>query len=311
MGYGISGRGITKIRNYEDALYWYNHTLPIKGNGVNAGIRPLGDRNKPTMQLIKGEHNDGEFNEIKCRLYQTDVIIFYPNGSIVIDVRGHHTISTATFISYVLHERCRKEGRRLVMDIGSAQFFAQYSLERPLELRHTPEGRLVPVNVKSSYVHKINRRAMNAVRKEVAEFKKFYTNMLLIRENTLSDEENREHILNKYNPLTIHSWRASVEDQRNSIDTFMEMIKGEDKGNWYLPALWLAFSGPTERYYREGGRGVKIKATATLRLLDELLMAAHPHVLDKVEVPAGTLLVDRYRDLIPFIQYADNFKLNT
>ena len=307
MGYGISGRGIPSLCNYKDALYWYNRTPPIKGNGVNAGIRPLGDRSKPTMQIIKGEHDEGEFNEIKCRLYQTDVIIFYPNGSIVIDVRGHHTISTATFISYVLRERCRKEANRLVMDIGHAQ----YSLGSPLELRRTPEGRLVPINVKSSYVHRINRVAMNAVRKEVAEFKKFYTNMLLIRQHMLSDEENREHILNKYNSLTIHSWGESVEDQRNRIDTFMEMIKGEDKGNWYLPALWLAFSGPTERYYREGGRGVKIKATATLRLLDELLMAAHPHVLDKVEVPAGTLLVDRYRDLIPFIQYANNFKLNT
>lgn len=305
MGYGLSGRGITKLRNYEQALEWYNNTPPIKGSGINAGIRPLGDRNKPTMQLVKGEHDEGEFNEIKCRLYRTDVIIFYPNGSIVIDVRGHHTITTATFISHVLHERCRKEGRRLIMDIGHAQ----YSLERPLQLRHTPEGRLVPVNVKSSYVHKINRKAMNAVRKEVAEFKKFYTDMLLIRENMLTDEERAEHI--HHNPLTIHSWGESVEDKRTRIDTFMEMIKGENKGNWYLPALWLAFSGTAERYYIDGERGVKIKASASLHLLDELLMAAHPHVLDKVEVPAGTLLVDRYRELIPFIQHANNFKLGT
>ena len=302
MGYGLSGRGITRLRNYEQALEWYNDTPPIKGSGVNAGIRPLGDRNKPTMQLVKGEHD-----EIKCRLYRTDVIVFYPDGSIVVDVKGHHTISTATFISHVLHERCRKEGRRLLMDMGNAQ----YSLEVPLQLRHTPEGRLVPVNVKSSYVHKINRKAMNAVRKEVAGFKKFYTDMLLIRENILSDEENREHIMEKYHTLTMHSWGESVATMRDRLDTFMEMIKGEDKGNWYLPALWLAFSGPTERYYREGERGVRVKTTSTLRLLDELLMAAHPHVLDKVEVPAGTLLVDRYRDLIPFIQYADNFKLNT
>jgi hypothetical protein len=306
MGYGISGRGITRLRNYEQALEWYNNTPPIKGNGVNAGMRPLGDRNKPTMQIIKGEHDDGEFNEIKCRLYQTDVIIFYPNGSIIVDVRGHHTVSTATFVSHVLHERCRKEGRRLIMDIGHAQ----YSLERPLQLRHTPEGRLVPVNVKSTHVHRLNRKAMNAVRKEVAEFKKFYTDMLLIRENMLTDEENREHILNKYNTLSTHSWIETVETMRDRLDTFMEMIKGENKGNWYLPALWLAFSGPTERRYNEGERLVKIKPS-TLRFFDELLMAAHPHVLDKVEVPAGTLLVDRYRELIPFIQHANNFKLNT
>jgi hypothetical protein len=192
------------------------------------------------------------------------------------------------------------------MDIGHAQ----YSLERPLQLRHTPEGRLVPVNVKSTHVHRINRKAMNAVRKEVAEFKKFYTDMLLIRENMLSDEENREHILNKYHTLTVYSWIEKVETRRDRLDTFMEMIKGENKGNWYLPALWLAFSGPTERYYNESERLVKIKPS-TLHFFDELLIAAHPHVLDKVEVPAGTLLVDRYREFIPFIQHANNFKLNT
>jgi hypothetical protein len=151
---------------------------------------------------------------------------------------------------------------------------------------------------------------MNAVRKEVAEFKKFYTDMLLIRENMLTDEENREHILNKYNTLSTHSWIEKVETMRDRLDTFMEMIKGENKGNWYLPALWLAFSGPTERCYNDGERLVKIKPS-TLRFFDELLIAAHPHVLDKVEVPAGTLLVDRYREFIPFIQHANNFKLNT
>lgn len=289
MGYGLSGKGIPRIRTYAQALDWYNRTPPIKGNGVNAGIRPLGDRNKPEMQIIKGEHN-----EIKCRLYQTDVIVFYSGGSIEVDVGGYHTNSTATFISYVLRERCRKEANRLLMDIGHAQ----YSLQAPLELRHTPEGRIVPVNVKSTYVHKINRKAMNAVRKEVAEFKKFYKGMLLLREHMLSDEEYTEHIREKYSPLTIHSWGESIRAQQDRIDTFMGMIKGEDKGNWYLPALWLAFSSPSERYYIDGARGVKIKATATLQFLDLLLMAANPHVLDRVEVPAGTLLVDRYRELI-------------
>lgn len=297
MGYGLSGKGIPRIRTYAQALDWYNNTPPIKGNGVNAGIRPLGDRNKPEMQIIKGEHNDGEFNEIKCRLYQTDVIIFYPNGSIIVNVGGYHTNTTATFISYVLRERCRKEANRLVMDIG----YAQYSLRGPLELRHTPEGRIVPINVKSTYVHKINRKAMNAVRKEVAEFKKFYTGMLLLREHMLSDEEYTEHIREKYLSLTIRSWGESIKAQQDRIDTFMGMIKGEDKGNWYLPALWLAFSSSSGRYHIDGARGVTIKATATLQFLDLLLMAAHPHVFDRVEVPVGTLLVDRYRELIPFM----------
>lgn len=292
MGYGLSGKGIPRIRNYAQALDWYNHTPPIKGNGVNAGIRPLGDRNKPEMQIIKGEHN-----EIKCRLYLTDVIIFYPNGSIIVDVDGYHTNSTATFISYVLRERCRKEDKRLIMDIGHAQ----YSLQVPLELRHTPEGRIVPNNVKSTYVHKINRKAMNAVRKEVAEFKKFYKGMLLLREHMLSDEEYTEHIREKYLSLTIRSWGESIKAQQDRIDTFMGMIKGEDKGNWYLPALWLAFSSSSGRYHIDGARGVTIKATATLQFLDLLLMAAHPHVFDRVEVPVGTLLVDRYRELIPFM----------
>jgi hypothetical protein len=69
--------GIRRITQYEEALHKLTNTRPIAGNGVNAGVIPLGHRSRPYYK-IRMRQDDS----IACRLYETDVVVFDKNGTI-------------------------------------------------------------------------------------------------------------------------------------------------------------------------------------------------------------------------------------
>ena len=71
--------GMPRLTNYQEALTSFNNIKPIAGNGKNAGIKPLGKRDKPENQILL--RHDGS---IACRLYSTDVVVFNTDDTIII-----------------------------------------------------------------------------------------------------------------------------------------------------------------------------------------------------------------------------------
>jgi hypothetical protein len=74
----------------------HESTKPIRGDGANAGLIPLGKRNKTQEQLIRKVVGDQVV--YACRLYDTDCIEYWPDGSVLIRDGGHNTQATGKFI---------------------------------------------------------------------------------------------------------------------------------------------------------------------------------------------------------------------
>ena len=74
----------------------HESTKPIRGDGTNAGLIPLGKRNKTQEQLVRKVVDDQVV--YACRLYDTDCIEYWPDGSVLIRDGGHNTVTTGKFI---------------------------------------------------------------------------------------------------------------------------------------------------------------------------------------------------------------------
>ena len=74
----------------------HESTKPIRGDGTNAGAIPLGKRNKTREQLVRKVIDEQVV--YACRLYDTDCIEYWPDGSVLIRDGGHNTVTTGKFI---------------------------------------------------------------------------------------------------------------------------------------------------------------------------------------------------------------------
>jgi hypothetical protein len=88
--------GISWMRDYGDALHKYESTEPIRGRKVEP-MRPLGQRRSVDAYSIV-KRDDGA---VKCVLYKTPVITWYPDGLIEVRKDGWASTSTSCFITEV------------------------------------------------------------------------------------------------------------------------------------------------------------------------------------------------------------------
>ena len=97
---------IPRLSSYEQALEHLNSTNPIKGTGVNAGIRPLcntsNGRRKAQYTIRKKKHPAAASKQaVECVLYGTPVVTFIEDGTIHIDM-SYPSNTTHAFVSELL-----------------------------------------------------------------------------------------------------------------------------------------------------------------------------------------------------------------
>ena len=95
-----------RLSSYEQALEHLNSTNPIKGTGVNAGIRPLcntsNGRRKTQYSIRKKKHPAAASKQaVECVLYDTPVVTFIEDGTIHIDM-SYPSNTTHAFVSELL-----------------------------------------------------------------------------------------------------------------------------------------------------------------------------------------------------------------
>lgn len=74
--------GIPPLKTYTEALHHYDSRKPYQKNSNHAGERPWGGNRRYTRSLIEKRTVDGIENVIVCRYYGTDVIFYFPDGTI-------------------------------------------------------------------------------------------------------------------------------------------------------------------------------------------------------------------------------------
>jgi hypothetical protein len=74
--------GIPPLKTYTEALHHYDSRKPYQKNSNHAGERPWGGNRRYVRSLIEKRTVDGIENVVVCRYYGTDVISYFPDGTI-------------------------------------------------------------------------------------------------------------------------------------------------------------------------------------------------------------------------------------
>lgn len=287
--------GIYSLSTYEEAKRRYESIEPIRGNGVNAGRRPLGHRNKPQFHIVMYDESD-----VVCICYDTEVIRFHPDNTITIQDGGYTTQTTANFIKDVLRIGAGIKDHDIVLFGGTnptrlmskvklqAQGFATYTV----------------IETGKHYTHKLNRKRMNELRKSVAPFMQYAHGVIKLREGTFEGDEVREALtelgIDYFDRnLNTNIWNTNANERAYKLKKFYALATRGSVENWYSPFLWLTCSATTSSFSR-----IRVTMQGLTQAMDDILIALHPDVLEATETPQGTIKVDRYARFVPFIDLA-------
>lgn len=298
--------GIVTLPSYEKALKWFNDTPPIRGKGRNAGVKPLGHRDRPHFQIHKRE---GE--AIACRLYDTDVVTFYPDGRIIIKTLGYITQTTTNFIGDVLGIPAYVQDKSVQILVNGCP----YRLKVQIVLRRNEEGRLQVEQAEQYYTYHVNRKAKKDALTKVAPFEAYIRQQMKVRDLGKFEGTEKEAMFEELGldpndnyviwELDLRMWRENVDTAALRHKKLVELARSDDIGNWYLAIRWLAFSQ---------ARWTNTVHTAADHLIDALhvsVMAITPSIFSKIEVPKGMVKKNRYAMYAPFIEEAAKWDTST
>ena len=164
---------LTALRTYEEASEKEKTTAPIRGRSPEC--KPIGDR-RDTGFTIRREV-DGS---IIAKCYNSDLIRWYPDGRIFITNGGYTSQTTHDFISRVISRNvalCFGHDGKTWIKSGSD--YTVYPLAKGGQYftRHA-DGYLIAETPNYPITHVINKPAMQAARKEIAPFVKYFNNMM-------------------------------------------------------------------------------------------------------------------------------------
>jgi hypothetical protein len=239
-GHGNCAR-IPALASYDEAKEHYQKVVPIRGR--NPEVKPLGNERRFTWYEIRentiANQSEGtEYKTYACNLYGRDMVEYFPNGDIVVNTRAWYSITTGAFINF-----CVSKIGSIVSESGKWYFENKakqsFRLQESLRLRKNDGGFYVPTEVKEDKVHRINRKAMNAIRKKYRPLLDYGKTMLSLdrKVEKLEDLERTKHGFHANNGtfLPYYSWNAEKVN--------------EDRSRWFELANKQQESGDLELLY--------------------------------------------------------------
>jgi hypothetical protein len=275
MGFGNHASAqIPPIHNYAEACEREAGIKPIRGTT----LKPLGPRRHKEMQILKQPNED-----IVCRLYQTDVVTYKPNGNIVVQVGGWASPTTTAFMGNALGGHFWQFDNQVWVCARAEE----QGENKPFPLltqgdnvfRRCRSGDLLLTNPQSCKTHKINREGANNVRKRYKSFRDYIDRMFRLRAVNGLMEVGLEEIRAMFSKgetlvmpplLRVDSGRVTP---KHSLVEFQQLI--EDHGvadktqDFYRAFLWLVHSIDLNRRWRGSD------LTLIIKQLDEVTFYMH------------------------------------
>ena len=251
MGFHISTSEVPTLGTYRIAKYHHDSVTPIKGRGRNAGVRPLANRRAAHMTLRwegKVTSPSGAVcDAVICRLYRTDCVTFYESGEVRINNGNYTTFSTRLFVNAVLHSR-----QRVSSIVGDRSLYSIYHqdpngettarlLEKEQEFMFSgfidlkPDG--LPLHPETCVVHRVDRKALNSVRKLYAPFIRYATAMIKIgyAANVGLNRDIRDQHVEDIKDTGIEDWPGSISSQLftyDNADFLCRVMRHNNKEDW-------------------------------------------------------------------------------
>ena len=232
-----------RLRTYGMAKELYDSIKPIRGRADD--VRPLGDRRR-THEVIRKVHVRHEetgamVEAYACRLYSTDVVTYFPDGSITIYTGGWNTMSTMKFINWVsLVSVSSSKGHVWLMD-NQGKYHPFYDTIRV-------DANNAVINPKPFVRRVVDRQKSAEVRKAIKPFTDFCTTMLKLSDGWLRYSTFVEIGMDE----TVRHAMGSPRDAERAL--FAMETKGEEHYMRMLIAVLCGSSAITPVYKEVAGR---------------------------------------------------------
>lgn len=176
----------------------YANTKPIRGRATE--IKPIGQRRRDWEQVVKRwvvEENCLDMEGVEAygaHLYQTDCIMYMPNGDIHVKTGGWATPSTAEFISRYLPNsmRCYKKYNKIWVNQGDQAYPIDTTKATVFRFINNTDGYAID-NPQPMHQKVIDRTKMNEARKKLQGFRDYAKIMLKIADGWVSHELVEQH----------------------------------------------------------------------------------------------------------------------
>lgn len=220
------------MRTFAQALAHYESVPPIRGKGCNAGLVPVGKRNKSYAQMLRKE------NSVVMHLYSTDVLTYNPDDTIDIFINTWATHSTSQFIAECLGVgTCIFDGRMWLFSDGE-----RFLIPHREKLRIKFDGgKLVVMNPEPIVVHKFNRKAANSVRRQYAPLFQTIDRIFKLRNKEGAgrykfEEAEFNEALDSFNKADVpmnmpDTWYKPSQ----KYESFVRLVQAED---YFKAAMW-------------------------------------------------------------------------
>lgn len=178
--------------DYATALKTYNARKPyIKGK--YKGDRPLGSNRKHRRSRIVMDDN----GNIRVKHYQTDIIMYDPNGGITLDTGGWSSISTAQIMQELLgiNKICRVNCKVYYRHDNEFHYLAG-------GLYIEPDGN--PQYKNNEYVYKLKPEALKKYRKQYGFFSEYAKQVLTMSSDFRANTTN--HHTPDFEGETLKGW---------------------------------------------------------------------------------------------------------
>ena len=296
MGFHIDTHNIPALRDFAGASQHENRVTPIRGNGANAGKKPLTSSRRATHMTIRRERyimsplgNQG--TAIMCQLYRTDCVIFYEDNSVTLATGGWETMSTRLFINAVMYRNCIDVGSAPKGSEGNVLYYP--STRKTFLWRdkvHLTPDRL-PIDPEPCVVHRVNRRAMNEVRKLNAPFLRYAKPMIKVAYpmGGILDQEEYQRRLTRYKGLDVdlNSFPSS-----RCVDTLCNIMREDNIEDW-ADALDACAMVSMQTLQRWPSFTYSYRPDRILKVIDELLKYGYSDaVFTEVTLPLGEVKAD-------------------
>ena len=239
-GHGNCAR-IPSLASYDEAKEHYQKVVPIRGR--NPELKPLGRERRFTWYEIRentiANQSEGtEYKTYACNLSGMDMVEFFPNGDVVSNTRSWYSITTGAFINF-----CIGKLGSIVSESGKWYFENKagesFRLRETMRIRKNDGGFYVPTEIVEDKVYRINRRAMNAIRKKYRPLLDYGKTMLGM-DNKITKVEEMDRTKYGFHPhngtfVGYYGWNSARAN--------------EDRAKWFYLANKQQESGDLELLY--------------------------------------------------------------
>ena len=202
--------------DYEQAKRRWDNVRPIRGRAVD--IRPLGKRSRDWETIVKvdlgADKPEGERWAYAAKLYDTNVVTWYPDDTIGIRTDTHHTPITAKFIHEVSPLGCAKANRKLwVWAYGTGSESIKYPVPYKDEMRmqRQADGTWVPLEGYTPKVRRTDRKATKPLQQQVAPFLNWAKAFLSMADGAIQPETYAQALEVKVTKhgTELHGWERT------------------------------------------------------------------------------------------------------